>query len=156
MKLHQIPVTPMLFASHRQAISDAVATTTPPTPLPTAQLEGAASLVPCSPPTPGPVAPLVTLLLLQCPLLQSKLITRGRIYLFRCNQCNRGSPQSLPPIRGSLHPPNQPSLPPLFPLFTNSFTIHRSVPFHPPTLTNPTSYIGPSQHYLHCQCPRHQ
>ena len=40
-----------------------MATTTPPTPLPTApfptdRLEGAAPLVPCSPPTPGPVAPI--------------------------------------------------------------------------------------------------
>ena len=52
-----------LFASRQQAISNAVATTTHPTPsptapLPTARLEGAAPLVPCSPRTPGPVAPI--------------------------------------------------------------------------------------------------
>ena len=52
-----------LFASRQQTISDAMATTTPPTPLPTAQLstaqlEGAAPPVPHSPPTPGPVAPI--------------------------------------------------------------------------------------------------
>ena len=52
-----------LFASHQQAISDAMATTTPPNPLltaplPTARLEGAAPSVPHSPPTPGPVAPI--------------------------------------------------------------------------------------------------
>ena len=52
-----------LFVSRQQAISDAVATTTPPTPLATAplttaQFEGAAPSVACSPPTPGPVAPI--------------------------------------------------------------------------------------------------
>ena len=103
-----------LFASHQQAMSDAVATTTPPTPLPTAplpssRLEGAASSVPRSPPTPVLWLPLVTPLLLLCSLIQSNLVTRGRIHLFHC-------PQSFPPIRRSLHPPHWPSLPPLFQL----------------------------------------
>ena len=134
-----------------------MATTTPPTPLPTApsptaQLEGAAPSVPHSPPTPGPVAPMGDSSVAPVSPAPVQARHQREDTPFPSQPVQQREPTAFHPSEGAfIHQTSRHSH-----CCSNSFTIHHSAPFFPPTLTSPTSYNGPNQHHLHCPCPCHQ